>query len=459
MPDRGKAGSLSEIFTRDFLLLSTINLTMFFGFQMTNVGLPVYVALLGANAQTVGLIGTVMTITAVVVRAFAGPLLDRFGRKGALVGGSLIMVVSIISYAIFPIVGVIVGVRLLQGIGWGLGSTASSTMAADVIPKRRFAEGMGYFALTNSLSSALAPAVSIALVQGADPSNMVYVAAGCTALAFVLALFQRNTVKAQGPTEKPLSIRPAASSHDDPEDSSSSPNPDNPRSSSDTVNRDASDGPHGPSNPSRPDDLGSASNPGGHCGPPPSTTPSSTLDAIFERRAAFPGFLMLLVNVGFGCITSFIALHGLEQGVVNVSIYFITYAVVTLASRPLIGRLIDRYGYRMPSILSCLGTVLTLVFIGISHSTLMFACAGALAGLGVGTAMSVFQAMAVAAVEPWRRGVATSTYFIAFDIGIAIGSLIGGLIAGALGFTAMYIIVAVFPLAAGILSAALIKNR
>mgnify|MGYP002625929429 CR=1 FL=1 len=154
----GEPKRLSEIFTRDFLLLATINLTLFFGFQMTNVGLPVYVTQLGANAQVAGLVGTLMTITAVIVRIFAGPLLDRFGRKGALVAGSLIMACTIFTYAIFPLVGIILGVRLLQGIGWGLGSTASSTMAADVIPKHRFAEGMGYFALTNSISSALAPA-------------------------------------------------------------------------------------------------------------------------------------------------------------------------------------------------------------------------------------------------------------------------------------------------------------
>ena len=76
-----------------------------------------------------------------------------------------------------------------------------------------------------------------------------------------------------------------------------------------------------------------------------------------------------------------------------------------------------------------------------------------------GTAMGVYQAMAVASVEPQRRGVATSTYFIAFDIGIAIGSLFGGMVAGVLGYTAMYVIVAAFPLVAGILSAVVIKSQ
>ena len=441
MPNKGEPASLREIFTRDFLLLATINLAMFFGFQMTNVGLPVYVAQLGANAQMVGLVGTVMTITAVVVRIFAGPLLDRFGRKGALVGGSVIMAASIFSSAVFPIVGIILGVRLLQGLGWGLGSTASSTMAADVIPKRRFAEGMGYFALTNAVSSALAPAVSIALVQGPGAHYMIYVAAGCTALAFVLALFQRNTAE---------SGKAAAGAPDGA-----------PKTDAQATQENTSLGLRAASD---------AQTPQGHS-PEPTKQPlaqrgvsplgqntTSVLDTVFERRAVFPGMLMLLVNIGFGCITTFIALHGQEQGVANVSVYFIAYAVVTLASRPMIGRLIDRYGYRMPSILSCLGTVLTLALIGLANSALLFALAGALAGIGIGTAMGVFQAMAVASVEPWRRGVATSTYFIAFDIGIAVGSLLGGFVAGAFGYTAMYFVVAAFPLLAGILSAVRVKN-
>ena len=441
MPNKGKPASLREIFTRDFLLLATINLTMFFGFQMTNVGLPVYVAQLGANAQMVGLVGTVMTITAVVVRIFAGPLLDRFGRKGALVGGSVVMAASIFSYAVFPIVGIILGVRLLQGLGWGLGSTASSTMAADVIPKRRFAEGMGYFALTNAVSSALAPAVSIALVQGPGAHYMIYVAAGCTALAFVLALFQRNTAE---------SGKAAAGAPDGV-----------PKTNAQAAQENAASGLRAASD---------AQTPQGHSSEPTKQplaqrgvsplgqNKNSVLDTVFERRAVFPGMLMLLVNIGFGCITTFIALHGQEQGVANVSVYFIAYAVVTLASRPMIGRLIDRYGYRMPSILSCLGTVLTLALIGLANSAPLFVLAGALAGIGIGTAMGVFQAMAVASVEPWRRGVATSTYFIAFDIGIAVGSLLGGFVAGAFGYTAMYFVVAAFPLLAGILSAVRVKN-
>ncbi|MBP3867397.1 MAG: MFS transporter, partial [Eggerthellaceae bacterium] len=87
----------------------------------------------------------------------------------------------------------------------------------------------------------------------------------------------------------------------------------------------------------------------------------------------------------------------------------------------------------------------------LSRNVFMLSFAGVLAGLGIGTAMSVFQTMAVAAVEPWRRGVATSTYMVAFDLGIAIGSLVGGTIAALYGYTVMYAAISAFPLAAGVL--------
>ena len=409
---------LGEIFTRHFLLLATINLCMFFGFQMLNIGLPVYMAQLGAAGQIVGLATTLMTITATLMRVFAGALLDRFGRWGMLIGGSVIIVCAIVSFAIFPIVGVILGLRMLHGIGWGMGSTATSTIAADIIPKRRFAEGMGYFALTTAISSAIAPAASIEIIQGVGAEYMIYVAAGVTVLALLLSVVEAFASRRKSASPSDVEVRKAE--------------------------------PEGPAKPAGPT--------ADRTGQPPQSQAYSKLETLFERRAVLPGILILLVNIGFGCITTFIALHANAQGVSGVSAYFIVYAIVSLASRPPIGMLIDRFGYRLPAILSTLCTACTLVLIGVSSNMVMFAGAGALAGLGIGTAMSTFQAMAVASVEPWRRGVATATYMTAFDLGIAIGSLLGGILADLVGYTVMYFVVAAFPIVATVVAAAAIKK-
>ena len=66
--------------------------------------------------------------------------------------------------------------------------------------------------------------------------------------------------------------------------------------------------------------------------------------------------------------------------------------------------------------------------------------------------------MAVAAAEPWRRGVATSTYMTFFDLGIAAGAGLGGIVAGAWGYGAMFAVMAAFPLIASGLSAFLVRE-
>ena len=390
--------SKNEIFTRDFVVLATVNLALFFGFQMITVGMPVYVDQLGADAFTVGIGTSAFTITATLVRVCAGSIRDRFGLIGPLISGIAIMACMVISYAIFPIIGVIIGLRVIHGLGWGLGSTATSTIAADIIPKKRFAEGMGYFAMTNAVAGALAPALSIFLVQGPGSLYMLGISAAFTVLALVLALADA----------KHLGKR-------------SAPNA-------------AGSAPGGPV--PRPNGLG---------GQP---APSSKLDTFFERRALLPATAMLLVNIAFGSITTFIALHAVAQGVPQITWYFVVYAITTVASRPIIGKIIDRRGYRGPSIFATLCTAATLALIGASNSLPMFCLAGTLGGLGIGSAMGTFQAMAVATVPPWRRGVATSTYFVFFDLGIAIGSFTAGIIAGAVGYAAMFQIMAVFPILA-----------
>ncbi|MDO4400925.1 MAG: MFS transporter [Coriobacteriia bacterium] len=392
------ASPKNEIFTRDFVVLATVNLALFFGFQMITVGMPVYVDQLGADAFTVGIITSIFTITATLVRVFAGAILDRFGRIGTLISGIAIMACMVISYAIFPIIGVIIGLRVIHGLGWGLGSTATSTIAADIIPKKRFAEGMGYFAMTNAVAGALAPALSIFLVQGPGSLYMLGISAAFTILALVLALADAKHLGKRSVPSTPGNA------------------------------------------PGKP-----APRPNGPGGQP---APASKLDTFFERRALLPATAMLLVNIAFGSITTFIALHAVAQGVPQITWYFVVYAITTVASRPIIGKIIDRRGYRGPSVFATLCTAATLALIGASNSLPMFCLAGALGGLGIGSAMGTFQAMAVATVPPWRRGVATSTYFVFFDLGIAIGSFAAGIIAGAVGYAAMFQIMAVFPILA-----------
>ena len=192
-----------SLWTKGFILIALINLATFLGFNMITTGMPIYVAQLGASDLIAGLVISFTAGSALFIRPFSGLMLDRFGRKGILIASIASMAVIIAAYAAFPIVGFIVTLRLFHGVSWGLGSTAISTIAADTIPRHRFAEGMGYFALTGALSTAVAPALSVALIQNAGANLMIIIATGCTIVALILALFERaSKFEKQGEKKK-----------------------------------------------------------------------------------------------------------------------------------------------------------------------------------------------------------------------------------------------------------------
>lgn len=363
-----------SIWTRDFILIALINLAAFLSFNMATTGMPVYVASLGASSFQVGLVTTLATTAALCIRPFTGIMLDRFQRKGMLIVGLITVIITTAAYAVFPLVGVILALRIFHGIGWGLGSSATSTIAADVIPRKRFAEGMGYFALTTAVAVAIAPALAIALVQNSGALPMIIIATIAAAIALVLACFQRsNTIEKVAEKAK------------------------------------------------------------------------LTVADFFDKRALLPAIIMFFANIAFASIITFIALHGEQQGADNIFLYFTVYAVVTILTRPIIGKIIDKIGFFVPGILSMIGVAITLVVIAFSSNIIMFCLAGVFAGLGLGTGMGTFQAMAVASVPPQRRGVATSTYLFGFDAGIAVGAIIAGSIVGMVGYSTMYLIMSIFP--------------
>lgn len=385
---RGAGKPKERIFTSGFLTIALVNMVMFAGFQMTVTGIPVYADSIGATSLEVGFVTTFGTLSAIIVRPLSGMALDRFGRKGLFIASLAVMAVAVSLFSAFPVVWVLLALRFLQGIGWGVSSTAASTIAADLIPRSRFAEGMGYFALTGAVAVAIGPALATALLEQASIDAMVAVCAACTVAALVGALFlPRGSAPAPQPVKEPLASR------------------------------------------------------------------------LFDRAAFVPAALIALINVSFASISTYIVLHGQAQGVEGIALYFVVYALVTIVSRPAIGKVVDRAGFFGPGIFAVVGVVATLVTVSFADSVLLFCVAGVFAGLGFGTAMSTFQAMAVASAPVHRRGVATSTYMFGFDGGIAIGSVVAGLLVGAFGYAGMYVAIAIFPIAAGIVLVALGPKR
>lgn len=174
------------LWTKNFVLITVINGLLFLGFQFYPSALPPYVKSLGGSDSVLGWLTAAATISALITRPLAGVLLDRLGRRGVFLSGLILMTVISASMYFFPIVGMVITLRFMHGLGWGVASTSTSTIAADFIPKTRFGEGMGYFSLSASLAMAISPAIALSLNPGPMFIMATLFMGGSIILAFLL---------------------------------------------------------------------------------------------------------------------------------------------------------------------------------------------------------------------------------------------------------------------------------
>jgi predicted MFS family arabinose efflux permease len=174
-----------KIWTRDFILICLANFFIFFGFQMTLPTLPLCVIELGGSDQLVGVIVGIFTFSALVLRPYAGHALESKGRKFVYMTGLAIFAVSVGSFAFAASITFLLIVRIIQGVGWGLSTTATGTIATDIVPASRRGEGLGYFGLSGNIALAFGPGLGLALVGRISFTSLFLI---CAALALVALL-------------------------------------------------------------------------------------------------------------------------------------------------------------------------------------------------------------------------------------------------------------------------------
>ncbi|RYX94965.1 MFS transporter, partial [bacterium] len=152
---------LPKIWTRDFILINLSALCLYLSYQMLLTILPTFISHKGGGQFTIGLIISLYTIASLFTRPLAGNLIDKIGRKPILFSGLLLFTLCVGSYYWLATINVILALRILHGISWGITSTAIGTAAADLVPKSRYGEGLGYFGLASTFGMAFGPNLGI----------------------------------------------------------------------------------------------------------------------------------------------------------------------------------------------------------------------------------------------------------------------------------------------------------
>ncbi|WP_370222917.1 MFS transporter [Cytobacillus sp.] len=192
------------LWTKDFLSISITSFFLFMGFYVLLTTLPLYILddLKGDETQ-VGLIISVFLIAAVISRPFTGKWIDEVGRRKILLASLIVFAVSSLLYFWADSTPALLALRFLHGVGFGMATTATGAIVADIVPNERRGEGLGYYAMFMNLAMVIGPFAGLTIVQYA---SFTWIFALCTILSFiaiVLGVFVKIPQKSESSVKHP----------------------------------------------------------------------------------------------------------------------------------------------------------------------------------------------------------------------------------------------------------------
>lgn len=162
--------------------------------------------------------------------------------------------------------------------------------------------------------------------------------------------------------------------------------------------------------------------------------------------------VVFLMPLSYGCISAYISNLAADRNIeAAASLFFLFSAGTTIATRPLTGKLFDKYGENLIIYPCIILSAIAMLLIAFTHSAVILLLAGIINGIGFGNFQSAGQAIALRLVKKYRFPQATSTFFIAFDLGIGVGPYLLGFIAVSYGFEGMFLVLSAVTFIAAIL--------
>jgi MFS family permease len=181
--------SRPSLITPAFVLIGLATLAYFVAENIVLPILPLYVrGQLGGGDVAVGVVVGAFSVTALLVRPWAGRLADRRGRRLPMVLGVMIFTASVAGYTLARSVTVLVVMRLLTGVGEAFFFTAAASAIADMAPDERRGEAISFFSLALWTGIAIGPVVGEGVLHGGRFSLVWLVSAAFGLLAGGLAL-------------------------------------------------------------------------------------------------------------------------------------------------------------------------------------------------------------------------------------------------------------------------------
>lgn len=151
-----------KLWSLSYLNVCIANFLMACSFNLLMPSIPLYVTeQMGVAQSKTGIVLASYAIALMFVRPFSGYIVDIYSRKKILLLAFTCYVLIFFGYFYATTILLFVLVRFMHGITWGLSTVSSSTLAIDVVPSERRAEGIGYYGTFMNVAMAIGPFIAI----------------------------------------------------------------------------------------------------------------------------------------------------------------------------------------------------------------------------------------------------------------------------------------------------------
>lgn len=160
--------------------------------------------------------------------------------------------------------------------------------------------------------------------------------------------------------------------------------------------------------------------------------------AVFFDKSVLPiSGVIFFLALTYGGITTFVPLFAGSIHV-NAGTFFLVYAIALTLTRPIAGRLADRYNEGSVIIPSMILTIIALLILSLSDGLTGLIVSALMYGMGFGAAQPTLQAATLSLVSSDNKGMANASFFTAMDLGIGLGSILLGVIAQLFGYSFLF---------------------
>lgn len=182
IPPAGRIWNRS--FVSAFLTYFLVNL----GLNFSNIIVTPYARELGATPVVIGMVASAFTIGAIVFKLLSAPAIDTFNRKYLLLGAVVVIAIAFTGYTFSREASSLMTFRIVQGAGQAFTSTTCIALAADTLPRRKLASGLGIFALATGAAQMIGAPLALNILERTNYQVTFLIAVAVLALASVAIL-------------------------------------------------------------------------------------------------------------------------------------------------------------------------------------------------------------------------------------------------------------------------------